>query len=76
MATTSITLTSEWVQITDGSQTATIQAYGYSFALYEGAEPPTSDSSYLVVPSAGITPPHVTWARAIYPEVTHVVVVR
>lgn len=76
MATTSITLTREWVQITDGSQTATIQAYGYSFALYEGTEQPTNDSPYLVVPSAGITPPHITWARAIYPEVTQVVVVR
>lgn len=67
MATKEINLTSEWVQITDGTQTVQIQVMGGTMWLRDSPTKPSASAKGHSVSSPnwiGVTPPQQMWARS------------
>lgn len=66
MATREVTLTSEWTQITDGTEDVMIQVISGTMYLRDSpTKPGSSDKGHSVTGSwVGITKPQQAWARA------------
>lgn len=64
MATTSITLTGEWQQITTGAETKLIQSLSGKFALCESASHPDEGQAWHIFTEVIITPPSVVWVKS------------
>lgn len=63
--TTAFTLSSEWVQITDGTETKSIQVKsGVIEVVDSDVNPPDDAEGMLLTGLNTITPPTVAWCRA------------
>lgn len=74
MATRDITLTPEWVQITDGTQEATVQVLGGIMYLRDSPdEPGATLQGHVIRDWVSISPPQKAWVRAPWGKVFIVV---
>lgn len=63
MATTKISLTAEWQQITTGAESAFIQSRSGNIALCDSQTTPDDATPFVVVTEARICPPARIWAK-------------
>lgn len=65
MTTKSVTLTADWVQVTDGEQTCLIQILDRTAMICDSSEQPVLDApAHIVSGFVTVTPPTVAWMRA------------
>ena len=61
-------LTSEYTQVTSGTENAFLQSIDYSFEVVASSTPPASSVKGIIiqkdVPFLSVTPPVILWAKA------------
>lgn len=58
-------LTTEWTQITDGTQEATIQVLnGVMYLRDSDAKPAATEKGHVITQWANVSPPQNAWARS------------
>lgn len=67
MTTQNLRVTTDWIQVTDGTQTKSIQMLddGWAFLFDSPTKPAANAMGHMVEDFMTITPPTVAWVRAI-----------